>query len=59
MVIFGHQVSVSYQRRRRDQFASSSNTDDPFDITLIDPSKVDNEDETPTDLSHESDLPQT
>jgi pSer/pThr/pTyr-binding forkhead associated (FHA) protein len=43
-VIFGRQVSATYQYRQRDIFPTIP-PDDPFDITLIDPSMMDNSEE--------------
>ncbi len=42
-VILGHQASLIYQYRRRDQFATLPN--DQFDITLIDPSMLNDDDD--------------
>jgi pSer/pThr/pTyr-binding forkhead associated (FHA) protein len=42
-VIFGPQVSAIYQHRQYDVFPTIP-PDDPFDITLIDPAMIDNED---------------
>lgn len=44
-IILGPQVSVVYQYRQRSEFMSASGND-PFDITLIDPSMMD--DDIPT-----------
>lgn len=42
-IILGPQVSIIYQYRQRNEFMSTSGND-PFDITLIDPSMMDDED---------------
>jgi len=44
-IIFGPQISIVYQYRQRNEFLSSPGND-PFDITLIDPSMMD--DDIPT-----------
>ncbi len=42
-IILGPQVSITYQYRQRNEFVSSPGND-PFDITLIDPSMMDDDD---------------
>ena len=42
-IIFGPQVSITYQYRQRNEFISIPEND-PFDITLIDPSMIDDDD---------------
>lgn len=44
-IVLGPQVSITYQYRQRNEFISSPGND-PFDITLIDPSMMD--DDIPT-----------
>ncbi len=46
-IIFAPQVSILYQYRRRDEFLTAP-SDDPFDITLIDPSMMNDDDDMPT-----------
>ncbi len=46
-IIMGPQVSVQYEYRRRDQFGTMPSNEE-FDITLIDPSMIDDEEETTT-----------
>jgi pSer/pThr/pTyr-binding forkhead associated (FHA) protein len=46
-VIFAPQVSILYQYRRRDEFLTAPGND-PFDITLIDPSMMEDDDDSPT-----------
>lgn len=44
VIVFGPQVSATYQYRQRDEFPTLP-SNDPFDITLIDPAMMINEEE--------------
>jgi pSer/pThr/pTyr-binding forkhead associated (FHA) protein len=44
-IVFGPQVFAIYQYRQRDVFPTSPH-DDPYDITLIDPAMMEEEEET-------------
>ncbi|MEL4898635.1 FHA domain-containing protein [Crocosphaera sp. Alani8] len=44
-IVFGPQVFAIYQHRQRDKFPTLPNND-PFDITLIDPSMIDYDEDT-------------
>ncbi len=46
-IIFGHKVSATYYYRQRDEFMTAPGND-PFDITLIDPMMMDDDDGEPT-----------
>lgn len=45
-IVMGPQVSVRYEYRRRDEFSTLPSNEE-FDITLIDPSMIDDEEEVP------------
>ncbi|MCT0253725.1 MULTISPECIES: FHA domain-containing protein [unclassified Synechocystis] len=49
-IIMGPQVSLRYEYRRRDQFGTIPGNEQ-FDITLIDPSMIEDEEEIPTSVS--------
>lgn len=49
-IVMGPQVSVRYEYRRRDQFGTMPGNEQ-FDITLIDPGMIDDEEEIPTSVS--------
>lgn len=53
-VVFGPQVFAIYQYRRRDKFPTLP-TNDPFDITLIDPAMMEEDDEDLDWLEDEDD----
>ena len=46
-IVFGPQITVTYQYCHRDLFPTIP-SDDPFDITLIDPAMMDNNTEKPS-----------
>jgi hypothetical protein len=46
-IIFAPQVSICYHYYQRDEFLTAP-ANDPFDITLIDPSMMDDDDDLPT-----------
>lgn len=50
-VVFGPQVLAIYQYRQRDKFPTMP-SNDPFDITLIDPAMMINDDEDRDDTEH-------
>ncbi|MEM8777321.1 MAG: FHA domain-containing protein [Cyanobacteria bacterium P01_G01_bin.49] len=47
-IVFGPQVFARYQYRQKDKFPTLP-TNDPFDITLIDPAMIDDEDTIESD----------
>jgi pSer/pThr/pTyr-binding forkhead associated (FHA) protein len=49
-IVMGPQVSMRYEYRRRDQFGTLPSNEE-FDITLIDPSMIDDEEDIPTSFS--------
>ena len=49
-IVMGPQVSVRYEYRRRDQFGTIPGNEQ-FDITLIDPGMIEDEEEIPTSVS--------
>ena len=55
-IILGPQVSIQYEYRRRDQFSTRPGHDE-FDITLIDPSMIEEEEDAPTALPSQPTTP--